>query len=157
MPLHKRGYQREDGLVLIRRKHGQEIYGTIQELEDMRQKHREYMAKLRIINKDQKKWKIGEFNPENNLYFIRKSGNLKPMWGTIEQLQIHIKKRKQIKINYIQKMKAIKSIPEQKRKRGDVDPILNLYFWKYNYISGKEIWLTKEKFIIQRIKESKNK
>ena len=32
------------------------------------------------------------------------------------------------------------------RKRGDIDPILNLIFWRYNCSSGTEIWLTPNKF-----------
>jgi len=149
----KRGTVREDGMIYIRKNRDKEIWGTKQEFERTEKWRKEYMEKRRNMDRslpENKKYKIGQYNPENGLYFIRKSGSLTAIWGTEEQLLEYRKKRKAMKVVYIQKMKVLKkekmSNLERRWRRGDLDPVLGLVFFKYNSDNGNEIWYAKEKF-----------
>jgi hypothetical protein len=50
-----------------------------------------------------------------------------------------------------------KKMREITRRRGDIDPILNLIFWKYNSLSGNEIWLRPEKFVLFKQREKRER
>jgi len=165
----KRGTVREDGLIYIRKKFGREVWGTQEQWEKLKEWSAKYNDACRNQHRNKnKKWKIGEYNPDNGMYFLRCSGNYKPMWGTIEEVQQLRDKKRQIKIAYKSRMadvkkEALKNTPI-KRKRGDFDPILNLYFYKLNCLTGVEIWYEKERFQHYinkeretRIKRNKNK
>jgi len=86
----KRGAVRADGMVLVRRKNGVEIWGTKEQLDTLKLTNQKYMEKRRTeyrkISKE-KKWNIGDYNPQNGLYFIRRSGNLNCIWGTKDRLE----------------------------------------------------------------------
>ena len=148
----KRGTIREDGMVLLRTKKGQQIWGTQHQWEKAEAWRINYMNKRRSIYRNispEKKWKIGDYNPEIGKYYIRNSGNYTPIWGTIEELNKYREQRKDIKTKYVQKLKKqkrLESLQGNKRRRGDIDPVLNLVFFKYNYLTGAEFWYTKEKF-----------
>jgi hypothetical protein len=156
----KRGTVREDGMVYLRKRKGKEIWGNQEEWIHIEKWRKEYMEKRRIQYRSlpaEKKYKIGEYNPEIGLYFIRKSGNLNPIWGTKEQLDKHREKRRQMKVVYIQRMKVVKKEKmanlENRWRRGDIDPVLGLVFFKYNSDNGNEIWYKKEKFNLMRNKD----
>jgi len=138
----KRGTVREDGKVLIRRTYGKEVWGTPEQYRNLINTQYKLTTKLRLEYNESKKFKIGDQDPATGLYFIRVLGNYKPLFGTLEQLEEYKAKRKNIFQNY----KTKKHKNPQIYKRGDRDPILNLYFWKYNTQSGSPIWYTKEKF-----------
>jgi hypothetical protein len=159
----KRGTVREDGLVYIRKSRNKEVWGTQEQFENLIKKSAAYIERKRneSRNSTNKKWKLGEYNPDIGLYFIRKTCNQSIIWGTAEQLQTHREKRKKMRLDYksrIQpnKKNVIESF-EIRRKRGDLDPILNLYFYKYNSTSGNEMWLTKEKFDSYQAKQKNRK
>jgi len=146
----KRGTVREDGMIYIRKNRDKEIWGTKQEFERTQKWRKEYMEKRRNMDRslpENKKYKIGQYNPENGLYFIRKSGNLTAIWGTEEQLLEYRKKRKAMKVVYIQKMKVLKkekmSNLERRWRRGDLDPVLGLVFFKYNSDNGSQLPLAR--------------
>lgn len=146
----KRGTIREDGMVLLRTKKGQMIWGTKEQWDRLEQWRVNYMNKRRSIYRklENKKWKIGEYNPENQKYYVRNSGNYTPIWGTLDDVIKYKQKKKDMKVKYTQKMKQEKRLEaiQNKRRRGDIDPILNLIFFKYNCLTGAEIWYTKENF-----------
>ena len=147
----KRGTVREDGMVLLRTKKGVAIWGTKEQWDNMEKWRINYMEKRRNMYRQpqNKKWKIGEYNPDNGKYYLRNSGNYTPMWGTWDDVLKHKQQKKDMKTKYVEKMKQesrLKTI-QNKRKRGDIDPILNLIFFKYNCLTGAEIWYTKDKFI----------
>lgn len=149
----KRGFVREDGMVYLRTKKGVQIWGTKADWERMEKTRIEYMEKRRIMYRalpSELKYKIGQYNPETKLYFIRKSGNLSPMWGTKHELDMYRLKRKEMRLSYINRLKSTKNETKNsygiRRRRGDIDPILNLVFFKYNTDSGKEMWMSKEKW-----------
>jgi hypothetical protein len=160
----KRGTVREDGLVYIRKRNGKEIWGSPEQWENSKQWHLKYNDKcMNLHRKKNKKWKIGEYNPENEMYFIRSSGNYNNIWGTLEEVQKLRDKKRQMKLAYKARMievkkENLKNAPI-KRKRGDIDPVLNLYFFKLNSLTGVEIWYSKEKFqkYINKEKETRNK
>ncbi len=151
----KRGTVREDGKIFLEVRKGEEVWVA----KDVWEKHISWRKKYIDIKRTEhrnktKKWKIGDLNPENGLYFIRYGGNYTPIWGTEERLQSYRKQRYATNLVYKEKMKDIKKInKESKRKRGDWDPILNLYFFKYNSLTGVEIWYTKEVFNKYRDKD----
>lgn len=160
----KRGTVREDGMVYLRKRRGVEIWGSQEEWNHMEKWRREYMEKRRIQYRSlpaNKKYKIGDYNPETGLYFIRKSGNLNPIWGTKEQLDQYREKRRQMKLVYMDRMKFVKKEKmakiQTRWRRGDIDPVLGLVFFKYNSDNGNEIWYTKEKFILMRNKDISNR
>jgi hypothetical protein len=160
----KRGTIGEDGRVYLRKKKGQEIWGTKEDFERMEKWRMQYMEKRRAFYRalpEDKKYKIGQQNPETGLYFIRTSGNLNPIWGTKENLDEYRKKRKQLRLSYIQKIKPLKiermNNLQNRWRRGDIDPILGLLFFKYNSQTGNEIWMTKEKFNMALAKEKANR
>ncbi len=144
----KRGTVREDGKIFLKIRKGEEVWVA----KDVWENHISWRKKYNDIKRTEhrnktKKWKIGDPNLENGLYFIRYSGNYTPIWGTEKRLTEYRNQRYAIKLAYREKMKDVKNINKQtKRKRGDWDPILNLYFFKYNSLNGSEIWYTKEVF-----------
>jgi hypothetical protein len=150
----KRGAVRADGMVLVRRKNGVEIWGTKEQLDTLKLTNQKYMEQRRTeyrkISKE-KKWNIGDYNPQNGLYFIRRSGNLNCIWGTKDRLEKYREQRKLIRLKYVDNLKEKKiDVRESygiKRRRGDIDPILNKIFWKYNSTSGKEMWLNRETYL----------
>jgi hypothetical protein len=160
----KRGTVREDGMVYLRKRRGKEIWGTQEEWNHIEKWRKDYMEKRRSQYRslpENKKYKIGQYNPENGLYFIRKSGNLSPIWGTKEQLDKYKEKRRQMKVVYVERMKFVKKERmanlQIRRRRGDIDPVLGLVFFKYNADNGNEIWYTKEKFNLMRDKDISNR
>ena len=81
----KRGFVREDGMVYLRSKKGVQIWGIKEDWERIEKNRIEYMNKRRTMYRampSELKYKIGYYNPETKLYFIRKSVNLSPLWGT---------------------------------------------------------------------------
>jgi hypothetical protein len=164
MEVLKRGAVRADGMVLIRRKKGVEIWGSKEQFDALKLAHQKYMerrrAEYRKIPKE-KKWNIGDYNPQNGLYFIRTSGNLNYIWGTKDRLEKYREQRKLLRLKYVDKLKQKKLETKEsygiKRKRGDIDPILNKVFWKYDFTSGKEIWLDREKYLKTLEKEKKSR
>jgi len=149
----KRGFVREDGMVYLRTKKGVQIWGTKTDWERMEKTRIEYMEKRRMMYHampPELKYKIGQYNPETKLYFIRKSGNLSPIWGTKSELEMYRLKRKEMRLKYVNRLKNTKNQTKNsygiRRRRGDIDPILNLVFFKYNTDSGKEMWMSPEKW-----------
>lgn len=148
----KRGHVREDGMVLLRRRHGQDFYVTKERYESYLKSYKKHIDKRRQSYREvERKWKIGEINPETGLYFIRNNGAYRPIFGTLNDLEIYRNKVREKQKKYISCRKTF----EKKWRRGDVDPVMSLYFWKYNYRDGKEIWLTKEKFNAQLDREKR--
>jgi len=148
MPKH--GTVREDGKIYLRTRLGKQIWGTQEDWDNAQSWRRQYNLKKMLEHRSKdKKWKIGEFNSENGLYYLRASGNYTPMWGTLEQVQKLREQKRAMKLAYKEKMRPVKAENIQnnpKRRRGDFDPILNLYFYKRNCLTGVEIWYPKEKF-----------
>lgn len=138
----KRGHVREDGMILLRRRAGVEVWGTVEQYRNLINTQYKATTQKRLNYNETKKFKIGDKHPETGLYFIRVLGNYKPLFGTLEQLEEYRRKRRAIFQNY--KIKKHKN--PHIYKRGDWDPILNLYFWKYNTQSGTPIWYTKDRF-----------
>lgn len=160
----KRGTVREDGMVYLRKRRGKEIWGSKEEWNHMEKWRKDYMEKRRALYRSlpaDKKYKIGDYNPTTGLYFIRKSGNLNGIWGTKEKLDKYREKRKQMKVVYIDRMKVVKKEKmtniQNRWKRGDIDPVLGLVFFKYNSDNGNEIWYPKEKFFLMRNKDISNR
>ncbi len=149
-PKIKRGTVREDGLVFLRRSRGKEKWGTVEQYKNLVDVQHKATTKKRIAYKSAIKFKIGEQDSETGLYFIRTLGNYKPKFGTLQELEEYKNKRKNIFKNY----KFKKHRNPQIYKRGHWDPILNLFFWKYNTQSGSEIWYTKAKFLERSRKEN---
>lgn len=145
----KRGTVREDGKVLLRTHYGQQIWGTVEQYNRLVATQYRWVTERRLKSKLDKQWRIGEQDPETGLYFIRTMGNYKLKFGTLEELEEFRVKRKNIFKNYKEKKHKNTCI----YKRGDIDPILNLYFWKYNTQSGNPIWYTKEMFLAKLAKE----
>lgn len=146
----KRGHVREDGMVLLRRKGDKEQYVSKECYDRCLEYYKNYRAKRReSYRATERKWKIGEFNPENNLYFIRNNGAYRPIFGTMEQVNAY---RKTIGVKqtiYYQNRKPYEKV----RRRGDVDPVLNLVFWRYHYRTGGEFWVTRENYLERLEKE----
>lgn len=148
----KRGTVREDGMVYLRKVRGKEVWGTAEQFANLEKWRKNYMEKRRNdfrLLPIEKRFKIGDYNPENGKYFIRLSGNLTPMWGTPEDVIKFRNQRREIKEKYVARKKEERlnqNKPEHRWKRGDIDPILNLVFFKYNYLTGAEFWYTREKF-----------
>lgn len=157
----KRGTVREDGMILLRTKKGVQIWGNQEQWNNAEKWRLNYMEKRRNMyrNSEVKKWKIGDLNPENGKYYIRNSGNYTPIWGTIDDVIKYQKQKRDMKVKYLEKMKQQKRLVaiENKRRRGDIDPILNLIFFKYNSLTGSEIWYNKEKFETIMEKERKKR
>lgn len=157
----KRGTVREDGMILLRTKKGVQIWGNQEQWNNAEKWRLNYMEKRRNMyrNSEVKKWKIGELNPENGKYYIRNSGNYTPIWGTLDDVIKYQKQKRDMKVKYLEKMKQQKRLVaiENKRRRGDIDPILNLIFFKYNCLTGSEIWYNKEKFETIMEKERKKR
>lgn len=149
----KRGFVRDDGMVFLRRKKGAIIWGTKESWEKLEKNRLEYMKKRYAHYKslpENQKFKIGDYNHETGLYFIRKSGNLNPIWGTKDQLDAYRSKRRNIRKSYREKLSesrvVTKNSHEIKRRRGDIDPVLNLIFFRYNTDSGKELWMSPQRW-----------
>lgn len=155
----KRGTVREDGKIFIKMIKGKEFWGSQEQWDNNEKWRKEYMEKQRNHYRTvERKYKIGEYNPENGLYFMRLCGNYKPIWATFEQVEAYKAQRKEIKQKYKARMMPNKENVILgygiRRRRGDYDPILNIYFYKYNSMTGKEIWLDKERFD-RRIRQEK--
>jgi len=147
----KRGHVREDGMILLRRKGDKEHYVSKECYDRCIEYYRNYRAKRReSYRASEKKWKIGELNPDNGLYFIRNNGAYRPIFGTMEQVNAYRKvvTNKQ-KIYFDTRKPYVKE-----RCRGDVDPILNLVFWRYHYRTGREFWVTRENYL-ERLENEK--
>ncbi len=164
MSKYSRGYVREDGMVYLRKKEGKEIWGTKERFEKMEKNRLEYMEKKRLEYNQipvEKRIKIGTYNPETGLYFIRIGGNLAPIWGTKEKLEQYKNMKKTMAKNYkMAKLKTKVIIPKDsplRRRRGDIDPVLNLVFLKYDLYTGQEVWTTKEKLNLYNLKEREAK
>jgi hypothetical protein len=138
----KRGHVREDGMILLRRRAGVEVWGTVEQYRNLINTQYKATTKKRLNYNNGTKFKIGYQDPDTGLYFIRVLGNYKPLFGTLEQLNEYRAKRRTI----FEKYKIKKHKNPHIFKRGDWDPVLNLYFWKYNTQSGNPIWYNKEKF-----------
>lgn len=146
----KRGHIREDGKVFLRRSYGTEIWGTPEQYKKLIETQYKSTTTKRLNYNKGIKYKIGDLDTETGLYFIRIMGNYKPKFGTLEELKEYKEKRRNIFQNY--KIKKHKN--PHIYSRGDWDPILNLYFWKYNTQSGSPIWLTKERFVEKSKREN---
>ena len=146
----KPGFLREDGKVFLNYKKGKENWGTQSDYENIKIWWRNYRLKRKayVI----KNYKIGYYSEEKKLYFIRTSGSLSEIWGTKDELDSYRAKKRSMKLKYFEKMKSVKEqskkMREITRSRGDIDPILNLIFWKYNSLNGNEIWIRPEKFVL---------
>ena len=150
----KRGTVREDGLVFLKNHFDKQIWLTREKYDSYAETYKNYITKRMMDHRSNgKKWKIGDFNPENGLYFLRTNSAYRPIFGTLEQL---VERRRKISEKTSEYWKIRKPFVRI-RKRGDIDPILNLIFWRYNCRSGTEIWLTPNKFKVawEKSKESR--
>lgn len=108
----------------------------------------------------------GDKHPEKpDLYVVRLCAN-KVVWGTYEQYCKHkearnasyrkyherarLKKVERSKEIREERLSYLKDNPSLKRRRGDIDPILNLIFWGYSSY-GNEVWMTPERFTSKRL------
>jgi hypothetical protein len=150
----KRGAVREDGMILLKRYAGEEIWVTREHYDKYIKSYKKHIAKRMMDYRNNgKRWRVGEFNPENGLYFLRNNGAYRPIFGTLEQLAEHRRKVAEKTTKYWKNRKPF----IRTRKRGDIDPVLNLIFWRYNCRDGTELWLTPEKFKVlwERSKEQR--
>jgi len=160
----KRGTVREDGKIFIKMIKGKEFWGSQEQWENHEKWRKDYLDLQRNRYRNEtKKWKIGEMNPDTGLFFIRLCGNYKPIFGTLEQVEAYKTKRKNIKERYKARVQpnkqAVIESYEIRRHRGDFDPVLNIYFYKYNSMTGKEIWIDKERFVkrIEKERQQRNR
>ena len=150
----KSGTVREDGKVLLKRYAGEEIWVTKERYESNKKSYKKHIQKRMMeYRANGKKWRIGEYNPENGLYFIRNNPAYRPIFGTMEKLIEYRKKVAEKTNRYWKNRKPFEKV----YKRGDIDPILNLVFWRYNCRDGKEMWKTPEQFkeLLAKDKESR--
>ncbi len=150
----KRGAVREDGKILLKRYAGEEIWVTQEQYDNFIKSYKKHITKRMMDYRNNgKRWKIGEYNAENGLYFIRNNGAYRPIFGTLEQLAEYRRKVAEKTSRYWKARKPF----EKTYKRGDIDPVLNLVFWRYNNRDGKEMWRTPEQYkeLLARDKESR--
>jgi len=104
---------------------------------------------------------LGDKHPSIDGLFVKRICNNKVFYGTYEEAQKCIQSLKNSYKKYKQKHKDaikmrqkqskqkvlafLKENPQLRRKRGDVDLVLNRVFWQYDD-RGNEFWLSQEKF-----------
>lgn len=163
-------YNPETGLYFIRvGSSGKEVWGTIEKLTHIRQLNKKARKKYhkKCYSIEKPNLVAGDPHPfEKGLFVVRTVGG-KVFYGTKEQYLSKSerlrKTYKKYKLNHREEIERRKKQakekfvnffrenPHLKRRRGDVDPVLNKVFWQYS-VAGKEIWMSPEAFKEKRDK-----
>lgn len=145
---------------------GAERWGTAEELEKYRRSNNERSKKCqRLRPKTLSKVCVGQPHPqEPGLFAVIVRGNY-VKYGTAEELAekrskwreknrlYRMTNRERLakihKERYDERKRQLDSDPSLRRRRGDIDPVLNLVFWVY---SGtlRERWVTPERYKLLR-------